>query len=146
MSPSRQDKSESQVLFGRNLRAARTFAGLSQEDLAAASGRSRSLIYATEAGTRNLLFATADALAKALGLTIAQLLQPDMVRQPMLLPDAEPVSPLPPLPEKLAIELSLEDALKAAMAVAIAINQQIVLIDPVTREIRGSVPKPTSRS
>ncbi|MEN9893807.1 MAG: hypothetical protein RLY78_4102 [Pseudomonadota bacterium] len=67
---------------GRNLRQFRAQAGLSQLALAGASGLSRRMIVALEAGDTNVSLSSLDRLAEALGVTFV-----DLVRDP----DAHPL-------------------------------------------------------
>lgn len=57
------------------LRDVRRRVGMTQESLAAASGVSRSLIAAVECGNSGASFATAKALAAALGVPVADILR-----------------------------------------------------------------------
>lgn len=136
---------ESQRTFGKNLKAARLAAGMSQDDLAKASGRSRSLVYEAEEGKRNLLFSTAEDLARALSVTVLDLLQLTPLPSQPEDTDAHVSRTAPVKGDTLAIELPTSMALDAAMAVAAKLNQSVTLIDPESREIRGTVPKPRIR-
>lgn len=148
MSPSKagsEPPPESQRTFGKNLKAARTAAGMSQDDLAKASGRSRSLVYETEEGKRNLLFSTAESLARALGITVLDLLQLTPLPSQPEEPDAHCAGTVPVKSDTIAIELPTSLALDAAIAVATKLNKSVTMIDPVSREIKGTVPKPRTR-
>jgi transcriptional regulator with XRE-family HTH domain len=57
--------------FGKHLRRLRRDAGLTQEKLSIATGLSQTYISGIENGTRNPSFKTLDKLAKALGVSIA---------------------------------------------------------------------------
>lgn len=59
-----------------NLKAMRLAAGLSQEALARASGVSRRMLVSLEAGEANVSFVTLDHLARALGVSFAELIRP----------------------------------------------------------------------
>lgn len=61
--------------FGRNVRQLRDKSGLSQEKLAAKAGLDRSFLSGIESGTRNPGVLTVTKLAKALGVTAAQLME-----------------------------------------------------------------------
>src|SRR5581483_5549007 len=70
----RRPASLSVVIFGANLRKAREQLGLSQEQLAERAGTAgRSYISSIEDGQQNISFHTAEALAKAVGMTLQQL-------------------------------------------------------------------------
>jgi transcriptional regulator with XRE-family HTH domain len=59
--------------FGAAVRAARTAAGLTQEDLAARSGLDRSYVGGVERGERNPTLAAIEKLAEGLGISMAEL-------------------------------------------------------------------------
>lgn len=59
-----------------NLKAMRLAAGLSQEALAHASGVSRRMLVGLESGEANVSFVTLDHLARALGVSFAELIRP----------------------------------------------------------------------
>lgn len=65
----------SNAVFGRNLREARFKAGMTQAELAAAAKSGTTFIGEIESGTRNVTLDTAERLAGALGLTVADLLR-----------------------------------------------------------------------
>ncbi len=60
--------------FGARLRTIRTRKGISQEALAAMAGLHRTYISSVERGERNVTITTIEKLAKALGLSMAQLM------------------------------------------------------------------------
>jgi transcriptional regulator with XRE-family HTH domain len=62
--------------FGRNLRAARERAGLSQTQLGRHLGFSQPYVSAVEAGRRNLTLTAMNAFARAVGCTLSVLLTP----------------------------------------------------------------------
>jgi transcriptional regulator with XRE-family HTH domain len=136
--------SDSLRVFGENLKIARTAAGLSQDALAQISGRSRSMIYEVEAGARNLSLETAEDLAKALNLPLHTLLQPGGVAVPDAEQTALSTGILPIRPGSLAIELPAAAALESAMHLAKHSGRTIIVIDPESRQIRGTFPKPPS--
>ena len=71
------------MIFGANLRKAREQLGLSQEQLAERAGTAgRSYISSIEDGQQNISFHTAEALAKAVGMTLQQLLDTYQVHKP----------------------------------------------------------------
>ena len=63
------------VQFGRNVRRLRLAAGLALEDVALHCAKSRDQIAHIEAGSVNPTLAVIDALARALGVEVAALLQ-----------------------------------------------------------------------
>jgi len=63
-------------VFGRNMRRLRREMGLTQEELSHASGLMQSYISEIEAGKRNVSIDNIDAVAKALGVSLAQLFEP----------------------------------------------------------------------
>lgn len=64
-----------QEQFGRKLRAHRLERGLSQEELAEASGLHRTYISGLESGARNPTIKIVVQLAKSLGITASELLE-----------------------------------------------------------------------
>ena len=64
-----------QKTVGRNVRQARKAVGLSQEALADAAGIDRTYVSGVERGVRNPTVTILDRLAKALGVTPADLLR-----------------------------------------------------------------------
>lgn len=66
---------EIQRIVGRNVRQARKAAGLSQEALADSAGIDRTYVSGVERGVRNPTVTILDRLAKALGVTPADLLR-----------------------------------------------------------------------
>lgn len=60
--------------FGRNLRRLRGARGLTQEELAAASGLNRTYVGSIERGERNVSLINIHKLAEAIGVTPAELL------------------------------------------------------------------------
>lgn len=64
-----------QRIVGRNVRQARKVAGLSQEALADAAEIDRTYVSGVERGVRNPTVTILDRLAKALGVTAADLLR-----------------------------------------------------------------------
>ena len=60
--------------FGKRLRTLREAAGRSQADVAKRAGLSRVFVNQLEAGTRDPSLSTLTRLAKALGVTLAELL------------------------------------------------------------------------
>lgn len=63
-----------QLRLGARVRALRDERGLTQADLALASGMDRSQLAAIETGRRNVTLANLARLARALGVTLSQLL------------------------------------------------------------------------
>ena len=59
-----------------NLKSMRLAAGLSQEALSQASGVSRRMLVGLEAGEANVSFVTLDHVARALGVSFAELIRP----------------------------------------------------------------------
>ena len=60
--------------FGRNLRRLRSARGLTQEELAAASGLNRTYVGSIERGERNVSLVNIHKLAAAIGVPPAELL------------------------------------------------------------------------
>ncbi|MFC1834155.1 helix-turn-helix domain-containing protein [Thermodesulfobacteriota bacterium] len=69
------DKTEILVRFGETLRSQRSKVGLSQEDLAIQAGLDRSYVGGVERGERNVSLINMAKLAKALGISPAELLK-----------------------------------------------------------------------
>ena len=63
------------ILFGKNVRALRDEAGLSQEELAFRAGMKRTYLSDLERGTRNPTVRALGRLASALGVAPARLLE-----------------------------------------------------------------------
>jgi transcriptional regulator with XRE-family HTH domain len=61
--------------FGRRVRELRTAAGLSQEAFAAKCGLDRTYVSGIERGTRNVGLRNIAAIAAALGVTLAELME-----------------------------------------------------------------------
>lgn len=61
--------------FGQRVREKRTALGLSQEDFAAKCNLDRTYISGIERGKRNVGLRNIEAIAKALGISIADLMQ-----------------------------------------------------------------------
>lgn len=68
--------SESARRLAKNVRLLRVAHGWSQETLALNAGLDRTFVGAVERAERNITLATAEKLAKALGMTVADLLTP----------------------------------------------------------------------
>lgn len=64
------------VLVGKNVRRARSASGLTQEQLAEASGLSQQYISGVESGRRNPTVVTLWELSQPLGVSPADLLKP----------------------------------------------------------------------
>ncbi len=62
------------TVFGRNLRAARLAAGMTQQTLATAANLDRSYIVGAEQGKWNVSIEAGDAMARAVGKTLTDLL------------------------------------------------------------------------
>jgi transcriptional regulator with XRE-family HTH domain len=69
------DKQEELVNFGVRIRALRQSRGLSQEAFAAHCGLDRTYISGIERGVRNVSLINIHALAKALDVSVAELMQ-----------------------------------------------------------------------
>jgi len=67
--------SDPKRIFGDNLKALRTAAGISQEELATRAGLHRTYISSIERGQRNVTIENIFALARALGTTPEALVQ-----------------------------------------------------------------------
>lgn len=68
------------VVFGKNVKRARTLRELSQEALAADAGLSRSYIGGIERGARNIGIDNMGAIASALQMQLKELVDPDRFR------------------------------------------------------------------
>ncbi len=66
-----------QTRFGRKLRTVRLEKGLSQEKLAEIAGLHRTFVSMVERGKRNVTLATVEKLAKALEVSLADLMPAD---------------------------------------------------------------------
>ena len=62
------------VRFGKRLREVRTLRGISQEKLAELAGLHRTYISSVERGERNISLVNIESLAKALDVTMAELM------------------------------------------------------------------------
>lgn len=69
-----------QLIFGLRIRALRTAAGLTQEDLAARCGLFRTYLSRIETGAANPTLSMIHALAQSLGVEIHELFQEEEVR------------------------------------------------------------------
>ncbi|HVW17003.1 MAG TPA: helix-turn-helix transcriptional regulator [Solirubrobacteraceae bacterium] len=69
-----EQRSASHVALGRAIREARDARGISQEDLASASGLHRTYVGGIERGERNPAYANLLRIARALGLRASALL------------------------------------------------------------------------
>lgn len=76
MSTARKPHESARLRFARALKAARLAKGISQEALAELAGLHRTYIGSVERGERNIAVDNMEALSTALGLDIAELLQP----------------------------------------------------------------------
>jgi transcriptional regulator with XRE-family HTH domain len=66
---------EQRLIIARNVRAARNAQGLSQEALARRADRSLMTVFHVEAGDRDATLGTLQAIAGALGVELAELLE-----------------------------------------------------------------------
>ena len=139
--PNEQVAHELQRVFGVNLKAAREQLHMTQEALALASGSARSYVSLVEQGKQNLMFATAAALARAVGATMIELLSP-LGQTPESALSVPSSGVMPPQPGTLAIELPAGQAFEVALIAARHVGKSLPLIEPETREIKGVVPKP----
>lgn len=62
------------IRLGERIRAARTAAGMSQQDVADASGMKQGFVWRIEAGRQNLTVRNLDRMATAVGTTMSALL------------------------------------------------------------------------
>lgn len=62
------------VRFGKKLREVRTRKGISQEKLAELAGLHRTYVSSVERGERNISLVNIDSLARALGVTMAEVM------------------------------------------------------------------------
>ena len=69
------DNSSVTERFGQRIRALRKERGLSQEELAELSGLDRTYISGIERGLRNVALRNIEALAQALGVSMAELFE-----------------------------------------------------------------------
>lgn len=69
-----EEKQEILLKFGQRVRKLRTAKGLSQEDFAGLCGLDRTYISGIERGVRNVSLANISLLAKALGISLAELM------------------------------------------------------------------------
>lgn len=65
-------------VFARNLRRVRRLKELTQEELALKAEMARAYVSLVEQGTTNISLGKAEALAKAVGVPLKDLLDPDM--------------------------------------------------------------------
>lgn len=65
-------------IFGLNIRRARRFKEISQEELAFQAEISRNYLSDVERGVRNVSIDNMEALSKALGIGLGDLLKPDL--------------------------------------------------------------------
>jgi transcriptional regulator with XRE-family HTH domain len=70
------------IAFGERVRVVRTKSGMTQRQLAAAAETTQGYIYMVESGATNLGVAVMLRLAKALGVSAADLMPPDPERAP----------------------------------------------------------------
>lgn len=122
--------------FGANVRAARENLGLTLDGLRDLSRHSRAHISNVEAGKANVTLETAQSFARALGVSILDLLSPHGVR---VQDESPPSGPAPVVPGSFALELPSGQALEVAQSVATLIGRAVNLIDPATREVRAIV-------
>ena len=73
--PAPSDRVALQVSFGARVAALRVERGLSQADLSALSGVERSYLASIERGMRNVTLSNIEKLARALGVTLAELFE-----------------------------------------------------------------------
>jgi transcriptional regulator with XRE-family HTH domain len=76
MTTARKPHESARLRFARELKAARLAKGISQEALAELAGLHRTYVGSVERGERNIAVDNMEALSTALGLDIAELLQP----------------------------------------------------------------------
>jgi transcriptional regulator with XRE-family HTH domain len=76
MYAARKPHESARLRFARELKAARLAKGISQEALAELAGLHRTYVGSVERGERNIAVDNMEALSTALGLDIAELLQP----------------------------------------------------------------------
>ena len=135
-----QDAQELQRIFGGNVRGARMRLGLTQEDVAARCGSARSYVGAVEAGRQNLTLESLAAFARAVKSTVPQLLQlPEQTvdsSETILTSGVAPTKP-----GTLAIELPAGQAFELALAASERLGRPVLLIEPTTREIKGTAKK-----
>lgn len=77
MSPSQNHRSQLQATIAANVKKRRLRLGLSQEELAEVCGYHRTYIGSVERGERNITISTLEAIAAALEIIPADLLQTD---------------------------------------------------------------------
>ncbi|MFZ3001893.1 MAG: helix-turn-helix transcriptional regulator [Undibacterium umbellatum] len=65
-------------IFGQNLRRARRLKDISQEELALRSELSRTYVSEVERGIRNVSIDNMDILSHALGISLSELVNPEM--------------------------------------------------------------------
>jgi XRE family transcriptional regulator, fatty acid utilization regulator len=68
---------QTQIFFGQRVRALREAAGMSQDDLAKIVGMAQAKFPAIEQGRRDVRLSTVRRFARALGVTLQDLLPPD---------------------------------------------------------------------
>lgn len=66
------------AVFGQNLRRARRLKDISQEDLALGADLSRTYVSEVERGIRNVSIDNMEQLALAIGVTLSDLVNPEM--------------------------------------------------------------------
>ena len=134
--------------FGMNLRAARLRAGMTQGQLGEAAGCGRTYVTVVEEGKQNLTFGLADTLARAVGESLAELVQPYGQSNSALNQPALQTGTAVPRPGTLAIELPPGKAFELAREAARNLGMAIALVDPSTREVTAVVatPKQTRKS
>lgn len=74
--PSTKTASGSRTVFARNLRRARRLKDVTQESLATDAGVPRAYLSRVERGTINISMDSADALARAIGVPLHDLVDP----------------------------------------------------------------------